>query len=87
MSQITRTTNQPVPEKAYRSSASVSDAGTVDSGFFCLGILNTGSADAIFDGQTIPAGTAETYPFVGKAYAEPCTYDATGTTLLIKVIW
>jgi hypothetical protein len=87
MSSITRAVNQPVPEKAYRSSATVSDKGTIDGGFFMLGILNTGAADATFDGQTIPAGTAETYPFVGKAYAEGCTYDATGTTLLIKVIW
>ena len=87
MSAITRPTAVPVMEKAYRSSLTASDAGTISEGFFMVGVLNTGAADATFDGQTIPAGTAETYPFVGKAYAEGCTYDATGTTLLIKVIW
>ena len=71
MSAITRPVNVPVMEKAYRSSLTASDAGTISEGFFMVGVLNT----------------AETYPSVGKAYAEGCTYDATGTTLLIKVIW
>lgn len=84
---IARPVNQPVTEKAYRSNETVTGSGTVGSGFFVCGFLNTGSAAATVDGESIPAGTSVTLPFVGKPYAEQVAYDATGTTLLIKVIW
>lgn len=84
---IARSVNQPVTEKAYRSNETVTGSGTVDSGFFECGFLNTGSATASIDGQTVPAGGSVTIPYVGKPYAEPVSYDASGTTVLIKVIW
>ena len=84
---IERPDNASAVQKAIRTSATTTVAGTVPGGFFICGFYNIGLADITVDGQTLPAGAAEVLPYVGKQYSEPVTYNASGSTLLIKAIW
>lgn len=73
--------NIPVKETA-------SGAGTVENGFAEAGFWNTGAAAVTIDGQSIPAGGILNYPSIaGRVYPNDIAYDATGSTLLITVIY
>jgi hypothetical protein len=62
-------------------------AGTVAAGYKSVTLANIGGANAIIDGNVIPAGVVITLPFnPSGSYTTAVNYDATGTTLLISTI-
>lgn len=61
--------------------------GTIAVGYRSVTLANIGGANAIIDGNTIPAGVVITLPFnPSGSYTTAVNYDATGTTLLISTI-
>lgn len=84
---ITKPSGASKLQDALRSNATTTTSGTVPAGFFVAGFENTGAAAVTVDEQSIPAGGSMTLPYVGKQYGQTVSYDATGSTLLIKVIW
>ncbi len=87
MADITTDINRPDLGNIQRKNTTATGPGTVQDGFTAAGLWNTGSIAVIIDGQSIPANGAVNFPYTGKQYIDEIVYDATGSTLLITVIY
>ena len=63
------------------------DTGTIAKAFMTAGFYNAGSTNVIVNGETLQPGVSKTYPFVDMSYKDAISFDATGGTLNISVIY
>lgn len=62
--------------------------GVIQNGYVEAGFWNTGGAPVTINGQIIPVNGIKNFdPILGKQYKKDIIYDATGSTLLITVIY
>lgn len=60
----------------------VTTDGEIPAGSLFVSVKNVGSSSASFNGVSLPAGEAKSYPFVGKGY-KSMSYQVNGSTLRI----
>jgi hypothetical protein len=77
-----------MPVQTYQVSQTIIATGIGETPINIVGafVLNSGAVVGDFDGIPLPAGAAINYPITGKPY-ERLSYDASGTTLIIKVFF
>jgi len=87
MSVITKPSDVAVMQYAFCKESTQSEAGSIEAEFMSCSLYNSGATAVTINGQSIPAGAVVNRPYVGKPYSQAVTFDATGSTLLITVIY
>lgn len=87
MSDITKPADVAVMQFAFCKESTQTSSGSIEAQFMSCSLYNSGAAAVTINGQSIPAGAVVNRPYVGKPYSQAVTFDATGSTLLITVIY
>jgi len=72
---------------ARREESLVTIDSTVEPGFLFASFKNTGAYNVFVDGVSLKPGEAKSYPFVGKAYGDPVSYELLGNSLQVLIIY
>jgi hypothetical protein len=87
MSVITKPADVAVMQFAFCKESTETGSGSIEAQFMSCSLYNSGAAAVTINGQSIPEGAVVNRPYVGKPYSQEVTFDATGSTLLITVIY
>lgn len=85
LAQISSYTSNLAPQSRTHNVITASGAGTVPANSLRGSVINAGSANGTWNGQTIPAGITIPWGEVGfRDTYSAINYDATGTTFIIE---
>lgn len=61
--------------------------GTAEKGWVIGSFLNSGAADVTVNGKTLEPGASITYPYIMNRSWDAISWDATGSSLKIVVVY